>query len=217
MSTTNDLGHLRKSYEKGTLSDGLKTESPIALFEQWFVEAEAHPAIEEANAMSLVTLGEDGFPKARVVLLKQFSAEGFVFYTNYLSEKGRSIARHPQVGISFFWPALERQVIVKGTAEKIASEISDTYFSSRPLGSQLGAIASNQSQIVEDRASLEKQLADLTEYYKDQSPKRPNHWGGYRIRPVSFEFWQGRPNRLHDRLIFTQTADSVWSAQRLAP
>lgn len=217
MKQEKNLGHLRKSYDKGDLADTFKAVNPLDLFAQWFAEADAHKSIEEANAMSLVTLGEDGFPKARVVLLKQFSAEGFVFYTNYLSEKGRSIDAYPQVGISFFWSALERQVIVKGTAEKIASEVSDTYFSSRPLGSQLGAIASYQSQIIEDRASLEKQLADLTEHYKDQPPKRPVHWGGYKIRPISLEFWQGRPNRLHDRLIFTQSSDSEWSAQRLAP
>ena len=217
MKQEKDIGHLRKSYDKGDLADAFKAVDPFDLFTQWFAEAEAHKNIEEANAMSLVTLGEDGFPKARVVLLKHFSLDGFVFYTNYLSEKGRSIDAHPQVGISFFWPALERQVIVKGKAEKVASDVSDTYFSSRPLGSQLGALASNQSQVIEDRASLEKQLSDLTEHYHDQSPKRPDHWGGYKVQPVSIEFWQGRPNRLHDRLVFTRTADTVWTAQRLAP
>ena len=151
MSTEKDIGHLRKSYEKGALDDALKNVSPISLFEQWFAEAEAHPAIEEANAMSLVTLGEDNFPKARVVLLKQFSPEGFVLYTNYNSEKGRALLAYPQVGLSFFWPTLERQVIIKGKAEKVAAEVSDAYFSSRPLGSQLGAIASNQSEVIASR------------------------------------------------------------------
>ena len=217
MSTTNDLGHLRKSYEKGTLSDALKTASPLDLFEQWFAEAEAHTAIEEANAMSIVTLGEDQFPKARVVLLKQFSAEGFVFYTNYKSEKGRAILAYPRVGISFFWPALERQVIVKGVAEKVSPAFSDAYFSSRPLGSQLGAMASMQSEIIPSRESLEAQLAELKEKYSKTSPQRPDHWGGFLVRPKAIEFWQGRPNRLHDRLQFQLGEDDRWTAQRLSP
>ena len=217
MSTTNDLGHLRKSYEKGALSDALKTESPLDLFEQWFAEAEAHPAIEEANAMSIVTLGEDQFPKARVVLLKQFSAEGFVFYTNYKSEKGRAILAYPKVGVSFFWPALERQVIVKGVAEKVAPSVSDAYFSSRPLGSQLGAMASMQSEIISSRETLEAQLAALEEKYRNTSPQRPGHWGGFLVRPQTIEFWQGRPNRLHDRLQFQLGEDDHWTAQRLSP
>ncbi|MGB1448289.1 MAG: pyridoxamine 5'-phosphate oxidase [Flavobacteriaceae bacterium] len=217
MSKENNLGHLRKSYEKGALDDSLKRVSPIALFEQWFSEAEAHPAIEEANAMSIVTLGEDQFPKARVVLLKQFSEEGFVFYTNYASEKGKALLAYPQVGISFFWPALERQVIVKGTAEKVAPEVSDAYFSSRPLGSQLGAIASAQSEVIASRAVLEDRLAALEKEYHSSSPKRPDHWGGVLVRPVAIEFWQGRPNRLHDRLNFRLTSSDTWSAQRLSP
>ena len=217
MSTEKDIGHLRKSYEKGALSDALKNVSPISLFEQWFAEAEAHPATEEANAMSLVTLGEDNFPKARVVLLKQFSPEGFVFYTNYNSEKGKALLAHPQVGISFFWPALERQVIIKGTAEKVAAEISDAYFSSRPLGSQLGAIASYQSEVISSREVLEKRLADLEVTYKDTAPKRPEHWGGILVRLQQIEFWQGRPNRLHDRLRYDLTSGSIWTAERLSP
>jgi len=217
MSTTNDLGHLRKSYEKGALSDALKTESPLDLFEQWFAEAEAHPAIEEANAMSIVTLGEDQFPKARVVLLKQFSAQGFVFYTNYKSEKGRAILAYPKVGVSFFWPALERQVIVKGVAEKVAPAVSDAYFSSRPLGSQLGAMASMQSEVIPSREALEAQLAALEEKYRNTSPQRPEHWGGFLVRPKAIEFWQGRPNRLHDRLQFQLGEDDQWTAQRLSP
>ena len=217
MSTTNDLGHLRKSYEKGALSDALKTESPLDLFEQWFAEAEAHPAIEEANAMSIVTLGEDQFPKARVVLLKQFSAEGFVFYTNYKSEKGRAILAYPKVGVSFFWPALERQVIVKGVAEKVAPAVSDAYFSSRPLGSQLGAMASMQSEVISSREALEAQLAALAEKYRNTNPQRPEHWGGFLVRPKAIEFWQGRPNRLHDRLQFQLGEDDHWTAQRLSP
>lgn len=217
MSTEKDIGHLRKSYEKGALDDALKNVSPISLFEQWFAEAEAHPAIEEANAMSLVTLGEDNFPKARVVLLKQFSPEGFVLYTNYNSEKGRALLAYPQVGLSFFWPALERQVIIKGKAEKVDAEVSDAYFSSRPLGSQLGAIASNQSEVIASREVLEKRLAHLETTYKDTTPKRPEHWGGILVRPEQIEFWQGRPNRLHDRLRYNLTSGSTWTAERLSP
>ena len=217
MSAKNDIGHLRKSYEKGRLNDSLKSISPLDLFEQWFSEAKAHSAIEEANAMSLVTHGEDGFPKARVVLLKQFSSEGFIFYTNYRSEKGRALAANSNVGISFFWPALERQVIVKGKAEKVAAEVSDSYFYSRPLGSQLGAIASNQSEPIATREVLEERLAALEEKHKSSPPKRPEHWGGYLVRPKQIEFWQGRPNRLHDRLVFTLSSNLDWSAERLAP
>ena len=217
MSAKNDIGHLRKSYEKGHLSDALKGISPLDLFEQWFSEAKAHAAIEEANAMSLVTQGEDGFPKARIVLLKQFSSEGFVFYTNYKSEKGRALAASSQLGISFFWPALERQVIIKGMAEKVAAEVSDAYFYSRPLGSQLGAIASNQSESIASRAVLEQRLALLEEKHKNNPPKRPKHWGGYLVRPQQIEFWQGRPNRLHDRLLFSLSQEQEWTAERLAP
>lgn len=217
MSAKNDIGHLRKSYEKGRLNDSLKSISPLDLFEQWFSEAKAHSAIEEANAMSLVTHGEDGFPKARVVLLKQYSSEGFVFYTNYRSEKGRALAANSNVGISFFWPALERQVIVKGKAEKVAAEVSDSYFYSRPLGSQLGAIASNQSEPIATREVLEERLSALEEKHKSSPPKRPEHWGGYLVRPKQIEFWQGRPNRLHDRLVFTLSSNLDWTAERLAP
>ena len=179
MSTEKDIGHLRKSYEKGALSDALKNVSPISLFEQWFDEAEDHPAIEEANAMSLVTLGEDNFPKARVVLLKQFSSRGFVLYTNYNSEKGKALLAHPQVGLSFFWSALERQVIIKGKAEKVTAAVSDAYFSSRPLGSQLGAIASNQSEVIPSREVLEKRLADLEKSTKTPFPNDQSIGVGY--------------------------------------
>ena len=217
MSAKNDIGHLRKSYEKGRLNDSLKSISPLDLFEQWFSEAKANSAIEEANAMSLVTHGEDGFPKARVVLLKQFSSEGFVFYTNYRSEKGRALAANSNVGISFFWPVLERQVIVKGKAEKVAAEVSNSYFYSRPLGSQLGAIASNQSEPIATREVLEERLAALEEKHKISPPERPEHWGGFLVRPKQIEFWQGRPNRLHDRLVFTLSSNQDWTAERLAP
>ena len=217
MSTNKDLGHLRKSYEKGELSDNFKQRDPLSLFKDWFAAADNHPDIEEANAMSIVTLGKDQFPKARVVLLKQFTEEGFVFYTNYESEKGQAIIAYPKVGISFFWPALERQVIIKGVAEKVAPAVSDAYFSSRPLGSQLGAMASNQSKEIQSRSELEERLANLEDTYQDTLPKRPPNWGGFIVRPKEIEFWQGRPNRLHDRLLFSITTDQQWEAKRLSP
>lgn len=217
MNTSKDIGHLRKSYEKGDLSDALKATSPIRLFEEWFAAAEANPAIEEANAMSIVTLGEDDFPKARIVLLKQFSADGFVFYTNYNSQKGRAILAYPKVGLSFFWPSLERQVIIKGIAEKVSPSQSDAYFYSRPIGSQLGAIASNQSDEISSQEVLQERLRALEAEYRDSSPKRPDHWGGFLVRPQQIEFWQGRPNRLHDRLEFSRTASQDWECKRLAP
>ncbi len=217
MNTSKDIGHLRKSYEKGDLTDALKNISPIALFEEWFAAAEENPATEEANAMSIVTLGEDSFPKARIVLLKQFSAEGFVFYTNYTSQKGRAILAYPKVGITFFWPALERQVIIKGVAEKVSPAQSDAYFYSRPLGSQLGAIASDQSSEIDSQESLQERLKSLEEEYRLSSPKRPEHWGGFLVRPEQIEFWQGRPNRLHDRLEFSLTNSLTWKCKRLAP
>ena len=217
MKEKHNLGALRKSYEKGGLSDKEKSQDPLKLFKIWFSEAQLEPSIEEANAMSIVTLGADEYPKARIVLLKHFDSEGFVFYTNYTSAKGQAIVKYPRVGISFFWPALERQVIICGDAEKLPPEMSDTYFDSRPLGSRLGAIASPQSKVIENRSELEANLKELEAKYSADEPKRPDHWGGYLVRPVEIEFWQGRPNRLHDRLRFSQTAEQKWTAERLAP
>lgn len=217
MKEKHDLGALRKSYEKGGLGDVAKTQDPLQLFRTWFSEAHSESAIEEANAMSITTLGTDGYPKSRIVLLKYFDAEGFVFYTNYASEKGQAIAKHPRVGISFFWPVLERQVIISGDAEKLPPEMSDAYFDSRPIGSRLGALASPQSKVIENRSELELNLKALEHKYANSEPSRPEHWGGYLVRPVEIEFWQGRPNRLHDRLRFSQTTDDKWTAERLAP
>ncbi|MEK9613689.1 MAG: pyridoxamine 5'-phosphate oxidase [Flavobacteriaceae bacterium] len=211
-----NLGHLRKTYTKGILHASDMDSNPMGFFQKWFDEAQKHPEIEEANAMQLVTLGLDDFPKARVVLLKSLSDAGWVFYTNYQSEKGQSINHHSKVGISFFWPPLERQVIIKGEAEKVSDSESDTYFKSRPIGSQLGAMVSDQSRIITDRSILEAKLDALTIKYQDKEVKRPEHWGGYLVRPKSIEFWQGRPNRLHDR-IRCQLQGEVWIIERLAP
>ena len=211
-----DLGNLRKSYTKNELKAADIANDPMAFFGSWFNEAEHHPEIDEANAMTLATLGFDDYPKARVVLLKAINEKGFVFYTNYQSEKGLSIAHHAKVGLSFFWPALERQVIIKGTAEQLKPEVSNAYFNSRPKGSQLGALVSEQSKVITDRSILEAKLEALEIEYQDKSVDRPEHWGGYVVVPKCIEFWQGRPNRLHDR-IRCQWQGSFWNIERLAP
>jgi pyridoxamine 5'-phosphate oxidase len=211
-----DLGNYRKSYEKSALMEDTIPHNPMELFQQWFREVEASEGVEEPNAMTVSTVGLDGFPKNRVVLLKKYSHEGFIFYTNYKSEKGRAIADNPNVCISFFWPNLERQIIIKGKAEKIATNLSDGYFESRPKGSRLGAIVSNQSSVISSREVLEEKLTQLEKEYEGKEIKRPNWWGGYIVKPVSMEFWQGRPNRLHDRIRY-EFKDIDWKIERLAP
>ncbi|MFS4416836.1 pyridoxamine 5'-phosphate oxidase [Maribacter sp. 2307ULW6-5] len=212
-----DLGDYRKSYEKSALLEEAITDNPMQLFQTWFYEVEASESVEEPNAMSISTVGQDGYPKTRVVLLKKYTHEGFIFYTNYQSEKGRAIARDPKVCLSFFWPKMERQVIVKGTAEKVPENMSDGYFESRPDGSKLGALVSPQSEVIASRRVLEDQLAQLEKAYANKEIPRPEFWGGYLVRPVSMEFWQGRPNRLHDRLRYSLQKDWNWKLERLAP
>ncbi len=213
-----DLSDYRKSYEKFELVEDKCPDNPITLFENWFEFADASKTVEEANAMNISTIGLDGFPKNRVVLLKQFSNDGFIFYTNYNSEKGKAIANNPNVCLSFFWPSLERQIIIKGQVTKVTEEVSDTYFNSRPKGSRLGAWASNQSEVVANRAILEDALkAKEEEYEEKEVVVRPKHWGGYIAKPVSIEFWQGRPNRMHDRVRYQLEKDFSWKLERLAP
>ena len=211
-----NLADLRKSYNKGSLDINVVGDNPINLFEIWFKEAEQSDYIEEANAMTLSTIGESGYPKPRVVLLKGFSEEGFIFFTNYESEKGRSLLKNPKVGIAFFWPALERQIIIKGNAQKISADKSDEYFNSRPRGSQLGALVSPQSSVIPSRQFLDDRLSALTEEYVNKPIPRPDHWGGILVKPIQIEFWQGRPNRLHDR-ISCQLTNEGWKSERLAP
>lgn len=210
-----DLSDYRKSYEKRILDENTVPAEPIALFEQWFHEAEAMGTADEVNAMSVSTIGTDGFPKSRIVLLKRFDKNGFTFFTNYNSEKGKAIAANPNVCLSFFWPGVERQVIIKGIASKTAPSESDSYFDSRPLGSRLGAIVSDQSEVIASRGILERRLQALESKVGEEAITRPMHWGGYTIKPVEIEFWQGRANRLHDRVRY-KLADN-WLIERLAP
>tara|TARA_R110002126_G_scaffold146052_2_gene291973 strand:- start:89 stop:739 length:651 start_codon:yes stop_codon:yes gene_type:complete len=212
-----DLSDYRKSYEKSALMEDSISDNPLQLFQTWFYEVEKSDSVDEPNAMTVSTVGLDGFPKSRVVLLKKYTYEGFIFYTNYNSEKGLAIANNPKICISFFWPNLERQIIIKGSAEKLAKNLSDGYFESRPIGSKLGALVSDQSTVIESRTILEAKLSQLEKEYSGKEIERPEHWGGYLVRPVSIEFWQGRPNRLHDRIRYTLTDDFDWKMERLAP
>lgn len=212
-----DLGDYRKSYEKSALVEDSISDNPIQLFQTWFYEVENSDGIDEPNAMTVSTVGLDGFPKSRVVLLKKYTHEGFIFYTNYNSEKGKAISENPNLCLSFFWANLERQVIIKGVAEKLPENLSDGYFESRPEGSKLGALVSDQSTVIDSRAVLEDKLAKLEKEYNGKEIERPKHWGGYLVRPLSIEFWQGRPNRLHDRIRYTLTSEFDWKMERLAP
>ena len=213
----NDLGNYRKSYDKGSLLETDISENPLELFQRWFFEADQHFPQDETNAMTLSTLGEDGFPKGRVVLLKKYTHEGFIFYTNYESEKGKAIVAHPKVSLSFHWAGAERQVIIKGNAEKIATNLSDGYFESRPRGSQLGAHASLQSTVISSREVLKNQLKTLEEKFENKSIPRPEFWGGFIVKPIEIEFWQGRANRLHDRIRYQLQSDLNWKIERLSP
>ncbi|MDG4717122.1 MULTISPECIES: pyridoxamine 5'-phosphate oxidase [Winogradskyella] len=212
-----DLSNYRKSYEKGELLLRNVSDNPIELFRDWFVDVDTNFNVDEANAMTISTIGLDGYPKSRVVLLKKYNHEGFIFYTNYNSEKGKAITNNPNVCLSFFWHAAERQVIIKGKAEKIAENLSDGYFESRPRGSQLGAIASNQSEVVANREELEEKLKLIELQHQGKEIERPKHWGGYIVKPIEIEFWQGRPNRLHDRIRYQLQEDYNWKVERLSP
>lgn len=212
-----DLSNYRKSYEKSELNEEDIPDNPIALFTQWFKQVEGAGVVDEVNAMTVSTLGLDGFPKARVVLLKQFDEKGFIFYTNYNSEKGKAIAANPHVCLSFFWPGAERQVIIKGIAEKTSADFSATYFNTRPRGSRLGAVVSPQSEVISSRDYLEGKLSQLEEEFGTKEIIRPDHWGGYLVKPAEMEFWQGRANRLHDRIRYKSHEMGSWIIDRLAP
>lgn len=212
-----DLSNYRKSYERNPLIKDTVPENPMELFQKWFYEADAADGIDEANVMSVSTLGLDGYPKTRIVLLKKFTWEGFVFYTNYESEKGRAISANPKVSLNFFWHGLERQIIIKGKAEKIAANLSDGYFESRPDGSKLGAWASDQSKEIASREDLDNKLKQFEKKFQGHEIPRPEYWGGFIVKPISLEFWQGRPNRMHDRIHYSLQDDFNWKKSRLQP
>ena len=211
-----NLHDFRRSYEKGSLLKANVDPNPLQQFRTWFYEAKETIGGGEVNTMTLTTIGLDGFPKGRVVLLKEYDEYGFYFFTNYDSDKGKAIEANENVSLSFFWPVLERQIIIKGKASKTSKEVSDNYFDSRPLGSRLGAILSDQSSVIKNREVLNDKLKTLEEKYKDKNVTRPDYWGGILVSPISIEFWQGRPNRLHDRILYT-LEDYDWKIDRLAP
>ncbi|MDC7996213.1 pyridoxamine 5'-phosphate oxidase [Altibacter sp. HG106] len=210
------LHSYRASYEKGALTKSVVAENPFQQFKQWFEAAEASETIHEINAMTLSTVDATGAPRGRVVLLKEYSQAGFVFYTNYSSEKGTAIAVNPAVSLSFFWPALEQQIIIKGTAQKVPTAQSEAYFKERPRKSQLGALVSNQSTVIESRQALEDAMEALEKKYEGKEVPKPEQWGGYLVTPSEFEFWQGRRSRLHDRIVYRMQEDH-WVLQRLQP
>lgn len=212
-----DLSNYRRSYEKHELLLKDVPENPMELFQKWFYEVDEFFTESETNAMTISSIGQDGYPKSRVVLLKKYTYEGFIFFTNYLSEKGKAIAENPNVCLSFFWHGAERQVIIKGRAEKIAENLSDGYFESRPRGSQLGAIVSKQSEVIKNRDVIESRLSELEKELEGKPIERPEFWGGYIVKPVEIEFWQGRPNRLHDRIRYQLQEDYNWLIERLSP
>lgn len=188
---------------------------PILQFGRWFQDAVA-ALIPEPNSMTVATATRDGTPSARMVLLKGFDERGFVFYTNYDSRKGRELEENPRASLVFFWAQLHRQVRVEGEVSRVSAEESNTYFNSRPIGSRLGAWVSQQSQVIGSRDDLDRRLAELVEEYADREPTRPSYWGGYRVSPRSIEFWQGRPDRLHDRLRYRRENEQ-WRLERLSP
>lgn len=207
------LKEIRKEYIKGSISIDTTPANPIELLEVWLQEA-IEAQVEEPTAMTLSTVSNDNFPSSRVVLLKEITKEGLVFFTNYHSQKGREIAVNPNVSINFFWPELERQVRVQAMAEKLLSEESDEYFYSRPMASQAGAIVSNQSCIIEDSLNLEAKVEELL---KQEAPLvRPENWGGYLLVPIYCEFWHGKPSRVHDRVAFNKS-NNQWHKSRLSP
>ncbi|MCZ6564881.1 MAG: pyridoxamine 5'-phosphate oxidase [Gammaproteobacteria bacterium] len=216
MSTDIDINKLRNNYQTVMLNKQIAKKNPFAQFQLWFDEVLASE-LSEPNAMNLATVSKEGEVSSRMVLLKTFDETGFVFFTNYNSSKAQDIQSTKNAAINFWWDMLYRQVRIDGRVEKIPREDSVEYFHSRPVGSQIGAIASQQSRVIKNYTALEKEYQRLEQYYKNQEIPCPEHWGGYRVIPKLFEFWQGRPNRLHDRLRYTQTSTEAWSIERLSP
>lgn len=206
---------LRQDYRSAELNETDIDASPIRQFEKWFSDA-LSAKIYEPNVMTLATADRSGKPNARIVLLKGFDDAGFSFYTNYLSQKGKELKKNPQACLVFFWAELERQVRIEGKVEKLDKQNSETYFHSRPSGSQIAAIASPQSQVISGRSVLDNKVKELTATYQDKNIPKPAHWGGYRVKPTAIEFWQGRSSRLHDRIKY-ELVNGLWQTSRLAP
>ena len=211
------LADLREDYRRAELGEENCETNPFRQFEKWFREAQVVD-LKEPNAMSLATATADGKPSARIVLLKEFSEAGFVFYTSYSSRKGKELGTNPFCALVFYWAELERQVRVEGRIEKVSREQTEAYFRRRPRGSRLGALVSNQSEVLSGRQPLEQRLKELEAVYRDREEiPTPEYWGGYCVMPSSLEFWQGRSNRLHDRLLYRRKGEAEWQLERLSP
>ena len=212
-----DISNYRKSYLKGFLSENEIFDNPLKLFNKWFDEISDTTLEIEINAMTLSTIDNDGFPRNRVVLLKYFSEKGFIFFTNYNSNKAKSILSNNKVSLSFFWEQMERQIIIKGKAFKTSDNLSENYFNSRPLGSKIGALVSaKQSSVIPSRSFLEDEFEKIKKQFENSQISRPLNWGGFIVKPIEYEFWQGRENRLHDRIRYIKK-DSNWITERLSP
>ena len=211
-----DLSNYRKSYEKQELLESNCPENPLELFQKWFLNADASDTVEETNAVSLSTVGKDGYPKSRIVLLKKYTWEGFIFYTNYNSSKGEDLSNNNAAAFNIFWGELERQIRIQGFISKVDEDVSNKYFNARPRASKIGAWASSQSESLKNRKELEDRVLFFEEKFKDDEVLRPPHWGGYSLVPDKIEFWQGRSSRLHDRILYTKEND-LWIKSRLSP